>query len=476
LLLQALPLKHYNIRCMKTLLSFLLSVLSVCLFSQTYSIKAHITRLPVNKIILTRIHGDDLYAVDSLVASGEYFSFSLPQNSSVGLYRIILGKTKRAEFMGGAAQSIDLIFNLENITLNSDFNFPTDSLQILQSEENKIYYSFLKKYEQLDYRIQQVYPIIMNYPKSTDFFNSAVNEFDNLQKEQGKLIEEYSLEYPGTYASRIIKVYRTPFLEGTWTEMERVLYMREHFFDGLDFDDKLLLNSNIYTKKIIDYLSLYRNPNLVQSEQEYLFIEAVDKILSSTNKDRDVYGFILNYLVKGFEKFKFEKVLTHIADNWLGENCETDNRTLLLKRVESYRKMAPGNIAPDIVLEDINGNLTALSESGHDFTLVLFWASWCPHCKSMIPELKEWYEKERDIDMEIMAISIDTSKTEWQKVITDNKLSWINCNDLSGWDGKAAIDYNIYATPTMFILDRNRKILAKPVTFYEFLYDVEKIK
>ncbi len=454
----------------------MLSVLSVCLFSQTYSIKAHISRLPVNKIVLTRIYGDDLYTVDSLIASGENFIFKLPQDSPVGLYRIILGKTKRAEFMGGAPQSIDLIFNLENITLTSDFNLPTDSLQILESEENKIYYSFSKKHVQLESRIQQVYPIIINYPKSTEFFKNAVEEFHNLQKEQQKLIEEYSLDYPGTYSTSIIKIYRTPFLDGNWTEMERVLYMREHFFEGLNFDDKLLLNSNIYTKKIIDYLSLYRNPNLVQSEQEDIFIEAVDKILSSTNKDRDVHGFILNYLVKGFEKFKFEKVLTHIADNWLGENCETDNRALLMKRVESYRKMALGNIAPDIVIEDISGNLVALSEAGHVFTTVLFWASWCPHCKSMIPELKEWYEKERKIDMEIMAVSIDTSRTDWKKVIDDNQLSWINCIDLSGWEGKAAIDYNLYATPTMFILDRNRKILAKPVTFYEFLQDVEKLK
>jgi len=476
LLSQGFTVKFCNIRSMKTLILFLLSFLSACLSSQTYTIKAHISHLPVNKVVLTRVYGDDLYTVDSLIATDENFSFKLQQNSPVGMYRIILGKTKRAEFMGGIPQNIDVIFNLENINLKSDFNFPADSLKILQSEENKIYYSFLKEYEQLDNRIQQVYPIIINYPKSTEFFKSAIDEFHNLQNEQRKLIENYSLEYPGTYASRIIKIYRTPFLDGTLTEMERVLYMREHFFEGLDFNDKLLLNSNIYTKKIIDYLSLYRNPNLVQSEQEDLFIEAVDKILSSTNQDRDVYGFILNYLVKGFEKFKFEKVLTHIADNWLGENCETDNRTLLLKRVESYRKMALGNIASDIVIEDINGNLTALSESGHNFTLVLFWASWCPHCKSMIPELKDWYEKDRKIDMEIMAISIDTSKTEWLKAITDNNLPWINCNDLSGWDGKAAIDYNLYATPTMFILDRNRKIQAKPVTFYEFLKDVEKLK
>ena len=468
-------MKNSKIRSMKTLVLLFISFLSAGCGAQTYSLKAHIDRLPGNKIVLTRIYGDDLFAVDSLIASGQDFNFNLPQNSPVGVYRLILGKTKRAEFMGGTPQSIDLIFNNENITISSDFNFPVDSLKIIKSDENKIYYSFLKKYDELEFRLQQVYPIIINYPKSTEFFKNAVDEFSKLQREQRNLSEEFFQKYPGTYASRIIKMYRTPFLEGAWTEMERVLYMRDHFFEGLDFDDKLLLNSNIYTKKIIDYLSLYRNQNLVQSEQEDLFIEAVDKILSATNNDRDVYGFILNYLVKGFEKFKFEKVLTHIADNWLGEGCETDNKSMLLKRVESYRKMALGNIAPDIVLEDISGNPVALSESGHKYNLVLFWASWCPHCKSMIPQLKQWYNVDRTIDMEIMAISIDTSRTEWQSMVEANNFQWINCNESSGWDGKVAVDYNLYATPTMFILDRNRKILAKPVTFYEFLQEVEKL-
>jgi len=37
--------------------------------------------------------------------------------------------------------------------------------------------------------------------------------------------------------------------------------------------------------------------------------------------------------------------------------------------------MAIGNIAPDILIEDLNGNMTALSEQDHEYTLVLFWAA-----------------------------------------------------------------------------------------------------
>lgn len=450
--------------------------LTLPVFPQSYSITANISGLPVNKIVLTRVHGDDLYTIDSLIATQSNFRFILPKDSPVGLYRLILGKTKRAEFMGGPSQSIDLIFNKENIVFSSSFNYPIDSLIIIESEENKIYHSFLDEFNQLEYRIQQIYALLSNYPKNTDFYSRIVAEFHDIQKMESQLIDETSLRFPNTYASRLIRNYKNPFLDGKQTEMERVIYMREHFFDHLDFTDSLLLNSNIYTKKIIDYLSLYRNPNLVQSEQEDLFIQAVDKILSETNQDRDVYGFILDYLIKGFEKFKFEKVLTHIADNWLGENCETDNKSLLLKRVEFYRKMAPGNIAPDIIIKDINGEMAVLSQQDHEYAVVLFWATWCPHCKSMIPELQKWYNEERTVDMEIFAVSIDTSKTEWQNFVLGNQLPWINCNESEGWNGKTATDYNLYATPTMFIVDKNRQILAKPITFYEFTRDVEKLQ
>jgi hypothetical protein len=93
----------------------------------------------------------------------------------------------------------------------------------------------------------------------------------------------------------------------------------------------------------------------------------------------------------------------------------------------------------------------------------------------MLPKLNEWYIHDRSIDMEIFAVSIDSSRTEWQKVLHLNGFPWINCIETGGWNGKAAASYNLYATPTMFILDKNRKILAKPVTFYEFLREVDGI-
>jgi hypothetical protein len=36
--------------------------------------------------------------------------------------------------------------------------------------------------------------------------------------------------------------------------------------------------------------------------------------------------------------------------------------------------------------------------------------------------------------------------------------------DLKGWEGKAFTDYFIYATPTMFLIDKDRKVIGMPRT------------
>ena len=96
--------------------------------------------------------------------------------------------------------------------------------------------------------------------------------------------------------------------------------------------------------------------------------------------------------------------------------------------------------------------------------MVLFWASWCPHCNAMIPEIKDIYNDDSFPDFEVLAISLDTNATDYSDALFFHNTSWMNYSDFKGWDSKAAIDYNIYATPTMFLLNRNRKILDRPVS------------
>jgi len=52
---------------------------------------------------------------------------------------------------------------------------------------------------------------------------------------------------------------------------------------------------------------------------------------------------------------------------------------------------------------------------------------------------------------------------------------WINTREPMGWEGKSAEDYNIYATPTMFLLDRERRIVARPFTLRELRREIRRL-
>lgn len=73
--------------------------------------------------------------------------------------------------------------------------------------------------------------------------------------------------------------------------------------------------------------------------------------------------------------------------------------------------------------------------------MLVFYSIECPHCKEMLPKLAELYKKQDGNRSEIVAVSIDEQKDAW--------LSYL------------------YATPTMILLDKEQKIIAKPITMEE---------
>ncbi len=73
-----------------------------------------------------------------------------------------------------------------------------------------------------------------------------------------------------------------------------------------------------------------------------------------------------------------------------------------------------------------------LSNISAEYTLVLFWASWCRHCESLLSVLKEIYEY-HDKGLEIVTISIDKDRKEWQNTISNEQYRWINYSE---WEAR----------------------------------------
>lgn len=458
----------------KTIL-FLVIFFSCPIFAQQVRIEATVTGMPAGKIYLTRIKGDEHINIDSIIVSGEIFRFNL-LNPIPGIYQITVGKTARANFYDERPQNFDLIIHNETlIKIKTSFLTPLDSMIIFSSDENEMFYKYLKLTLQYKKQGGALLSMYLVYDSHDPFIGSVNNEFAKIQTEYIENLINLSDKSPGSLASSYIKTSLIPRVDPSQGLEKMNDFLKEHYFDLVLLNDTRLIHSQLYTQKILEYLSFFRVPGITQSEQEDLYITAVDNIMERASYNEEVFEFILGYLIDGFYQSKMEKVLVHLALNYVEKGCETDSKKIMELRLDAYKKMAIGNKVNDIVLLDKDGETKRLSDLKSEFILVVFWSGECPHCTRLLPEIKDWYINERKSGLEVYSVSIDTSRFVWEANILANKYPWIDVCNFQGWEGKTTSDYNVYATPTMFLIDSNRKILAKPTTLREFRREVEKL-
>ena len=377
--------------------------------------------------------------------------------------------------MHAPPQKIDFIFNRDSCFFETDFNSPVDSMKVIYSKENKVWFDFLQKEEQYQKQIVDLRKQIDYFEDNSDdkYYTESkkkeiINKYNKLQKERNHFISTLVKRNPKLYASRIIALYKEPFTDGNLSEAKRKQIYHQNFFRHLDFSDTSLLNSDVYTKKVFEYLMSYADKSLSREQQMKDMNKAVDIIIDNTKSNPEVSDFIVNYLMQGFEALGLKDQLLHIAEKYTPAiPCTADEKSTLQRRID-LQKMRPGSKVPDFSLMDTDGDTITLSNVTSDYKLVVFWATWCPHCEQMMPNLYQWYMN-RDIDIEVIAISVDSDVNAWKQFVKERGYNWINCNEPGKWDGKVTKEYNIYATPTMFLIDKEDRIISKPLTFNDFL-------
>jgi thiol-disulfide isomerase/thioredoxin len=92
--------------------------------------------------------------------------------------------------------------------------------------------------------------------------------------------------------------------------------------------------------------------------------------------------------------------------------------------------------------------------------LVEFWATWCPPCVAAVPHLKQVYSKYRDDGLEIVGVSLDTSRSDLARFVRDNNLTWIQTYTGKKWEDPTARKYGITRTPTMWLIGRDGNVLT----------------
>lgn len=254
-------------------------------------------------------------------------------------------------------------------------------------------------------------------------------------------------------------------------------YNKDHFFDNIDLSDSRLVRTPILHNRLKTYFSriLIQHPDSLNS--------VIPEIVSKSEGDSVMFRYLVVFL---FNHFRESPIMGHdgvtvkIIDdyylsgkaNWIDK--ETYNS--LSEDANRLRTNLIGKKAVDLVMETYNGQHQSLYDIKKYFTIVYFWEPNCGHCKTTTPQLKELYNRLRTKDVEVFAVCTQDNREEWERYIAENELDWIN-----GWDPERATHfdffYNVNATPLIYILDREKTIIAKKIgieNVESFLNDYRK--
>ena len=161
-----------------------------------------------------------------------------------------------------------------------------------------------------------------------------------------------------------------------------------------------------------------------------------------------------------------KEMADYVIDNYYSKLPKEYQDETLLFRIRSAMKTAIGVNAPDFTWEENGASKNLYGLIGHDYYMVVFFSSGCPHCKQEIPEFHNFIKQFKSI--KILAIGLEDVDEDW-KVMVKDYTGFTNILDLKKWDSEKVKDYGVTAIPSYFLLDKNKVIIAKP-------NDVEELK
>ena len=232
-------------------------------------------------------------------------------------------------------------------------------------------------------------------------------------------------------------------------------------------------NTQIYSSGLIynliekQFWSIQNSP-LTEAAKYKEITSSVDIILDSLSKNEKLYNDLTKYLFQYFEKYSLFAASEYIALKALNQKEVTLN-TALINKLESYRKMKVGNIAPNFeFVGDVFKNGSAVKAAVHlsdikaKYKLIIFGGSWCPQCRAEMIQLLPRYNNWKAKGLEVIFVALDTDKNEFEKFTAP--FPFYSTCDYKKWDTQAAKDYYVSSSPTIFLLDSNNKIILRPPT------------
>ena len=271
-------------------------------------------------------------------------------------------------------------------------------------------------------------------------------------------------------------------------------FYKKHFWDNIDFSDERMLRTPIFYSKMDQYLD-----KLTAKHPDSINVSA-DVLVEHSRANSEIFQYVVSYITSTYERSKImgmDAVFVHMVENYYITNqCDWVDSTQLVKIADRAQKIAPnliGRKASEFLdfygrpfMKDTSGVLHTLQEIKADYTVLVFFGPTCGHCKKEIPKIKNDVDSLTSVgyDIKTFAVATEFDKNEWKKFINAQETGdWTNVADInhdeegnpvasSDWRDK----YDIYSTPVIYLLDKDKKIIAKRITHTQIVEIISRLE
>lgn len=401
--------------------------------------------------------GEQKYLSDTTLAAGP------------GIYRFT-GKTPLQSgiyFLYTPNYYFELIVKDQQFSLSTEKSGAYKELTIQNSPENEIFKEFQLGMTDLQIKRQGLRKELENAESKED--SAAIFE-------RGKVVEQelsgfrksIIQKYPDSFVAKIVKLMERPEVPQAAISQDdkdraRQQYesYKRSYIAGVDFNDSGLLRTPILKGTVLEFFDkvIPQHPDTINKYADYIMAQVEDQ--------PDAFRFWLVILFNKYQQSKImgmDAVVVHLAEkyyltgmaDWLAE----DDREKLAEEVAFLKPNLIGKQAPQLQLLDTLLSPINLNQLKSEFTILYFYDPDCGHCKKTTPVLLEEYHRMKDSGVEVLGVCIATDIEEWRKYVYENELDWINAAD-PYVRSNFRRDYNVRTTPQIYVLNKEKKIIAK---------------
>ena len=371
------------------------------------------------------------------------FSYNFP-NEYIG--KIIL------ELNQGAFETIS---DNSDLSFSVDLNDPTRNINYSKGINTKIqdYFGVEDKKTLSDFTLKE---LLKMYNPQDEFYTALQKEITRIDALAGARFENEAIQYYADAKNEVAKINRNDYT----TEESMTMAKNRFVNDNMNFENFGLLQ---------DYLSIYISyaiDGAKNKEEAATKIEtALDQLLAEVGTDTSRGQAVLSNIIPMLDGNGFQELSTKYLNQAESLTCEITPDLQYL--IDGKNNVKVGAKVPNIEFDKKIKNAKSLYDVKADKKLIVFWASWCPHCVKEIPHIKEFYPDFQSQGGEIIAVSLDMEKTAFDNATKDTQ--WINYSDLMKWESPIVKQYGISSTPTMILLDKDNNVVKIGSRVSEFL-------